>query len=85
MARKTANSTKAAVAAKRSVAATKRPVLQTLCKCMFDVAKDNDGRLPYGYLKMYLDTNKKEHSWLTHDALNSTFVRFKRSLFMVLL
>lgn len=80
MARSTLNSRNAALSAKRSVTATRKAVIEAICKCMLDVWRENGGRLPYGYMKMYIEENRKEHNWITRDVLNSGFTRYKREM-----
>ena len=78
MGRKKTTSKAAAVDAKRSLAATKHAVLQALCKCMHDVALKNNGKLPYGHMQSYVKENRKLYPWVTRDALNSAYTRYKK-------
>ena len=80
MARKSSTSRAAAADAKRSLTATKRAVLTALSKCMHDVAMKNNGKMPYGHIQSYVEQNSKLYKWVTRDALNSAYTRYKRSL-----
>ncbi len=53
MIRNTKVSRNAVVTAKKDFLATKKAMLSTLCKLIHDVAKKNNGTLPYGYMKEY--------------------------------
>ena len=55
MARHTVRSQKAAAAAKKVAKQTKKSLLDTLCKCIFEVSEGNDGKLPYGYMKKIVE------------------------------
>ena len=81
MTRKTSTSKAAAAAnAKRSVAATKQAVLKALSKCLHEVAKKNNGKLPYGHMQSYVKENRRLYDWVTRDALNSAYTRYKKDL-----
>ena len=51
----------------------------TLCKSIHNVAKKNNGRLPYGYMKEYASAQLKLYPWLTYHSLNCFYQRFKKS------
>ena len=80
MTRKTSTSKAAAADAKRSVAATKQAVLKALSKCLHEVAKKNNGKLPYGHMQSYVKENRRLYDWVTRDALNSAYTRYKKDL-----
>ena len=80
MARNTNRSRKAAAAAKKVARDTQRILLATLCKCIFDVSENNEGKLPYGYMKKIVDENKKQLTWITRDTVNSAYKRYKKSI-----
>ena len=52
-------SREAAEAGRRSQIASKKAAIQTLCQCILQVESDNDGKLPYGYMKAFVTENKK--------------------------
>ena len=80
MARKTRNSSSAAAEAKRCLAATKKAILHALSKCIHDNAMQNGGKVPYGHMQSFVNENRKIYKWITRDALNSAYTRYKKSL-----
>ena len=80
MVRNTKVSRNAAATAKKDFLATKKAVLEALCKSIHDVAKENKGRLPYGYMKEYAGAQMKLYPWLTYHSLNCFYQRWKKSL-----
>ena len=80
MARKTMNSQNASDDAKRLVRENKKSVLENLCRNIHEQVKNNNGRMPYGYMRTILHENKSLFEWLTRDVVNSAYTRFKRRL-----
>ena len=80
MARKTSTSKAAAADTKRSAAATKQAVLRALSKCLHEVAQKNNDKLPYGHMQSYVKENRRLYDWVTRDALNSAYTRYKKDL-----
>ena len=80
MGRTTNASKKAAAAAKISAQAVKKATLNEMCKAIHQIALENDGKLPYGFMLSFVEENKKSCSWVTRDSLNSAYTRYKKSI-----
>ena len=44
------------------------------------VAKKNNGKLPYGHMQSYVKEDRRLYDWVTRDALNSAYTRYKKDL-----
>ena len=80
MARSTRVSRNAATAGRKSRIASKKSAIQTACKCIHEDAVANDSKLPHGYMKAFVEANKKTWSWISRDAMNAAYCRFKDKL-----
>lgn len=65
MVRSTRVSRNAAEAGRKSQIASKKGAIQTLCECVHEDALANDGKLPHGYMKSFVEHNKQTWSWMT--------------------
>ena len=80
MARSTRVSRNAAEAGRKSQIASKKAAIQILCECVHEDAVANDGKLPHGYMKAFVEHQKKTWSWMTRDLMNAAYRRFKERL-----
>ena len=80
MARSTRVSRNVAEAGRTSQIALKEAAIQTLCAWMHDDTLANSGRLPHGYMKEYVEANRKTWDWMNRDTMNEVYRRLKKKL-----
>ena len=69
-----------AAAAKTNAVMIRRAAIDTYWKSIHEAAKNNNGKLPYGYMLKFVKENRKISPWITRDIINSAYSRFKKRL-----
>ena len=68
MARLTRSSRNAAAAGRK-----RKAEIKISCECIHEDAVANDGKLPHGYMKAFVEHNKKIWSWMNRDTMNAAY------------
>ncbi len=73
MARLTRSSRNAAAAGRKSKKYFQKAEIKISCECIHEDAVANDGKLPHGYMKAFVEHNKKIWSWVNRDTMNAAY------------
>ena len=79
MARTTKTSRKIASAARRILKSSRKSVLSDICVNMEAAAKNNNNKVPYGYVTKLLKelSHQNEMQWLTKSVINKAFMKYR--------